>query len=109
MKSDRKALARVNVATAGSNEIIAAQTSPAFIEIDHVTVLPSGGGQTLTFLDGATTLFSMTLDDNQAWVFDNASGDYPIVLSPASAFNISLSAATQVDGVVLYRVVNETF
>ena len=104
--SDRHARAEIDISAASANEIIAAPSS-GHIEIDFITILPSGGANTCTFSDGVTQMWEMALDDNQAFTFDNGSGNYPIELSNATAFNITLSAATQASGFVLYRVVGE--
>ena len=101
----RRAQVQINATTLGDNELVAASTIGAHYEIDFIQVLPSGGGQTVTLTDGTVTVFSYPLDDNQAVSFDSGSGDYPIVLTSNSAMTLNLSAATQVDGFVLYRVV----
>lgn len=102
----RKARVRINTASSGDNTLVSA-ISPGIIEIDHITVIPTGGANTLGFLDGSTTIFSLALDDNQAYVFDNSGGEYPITLSNNSALVLNLSAATQVDGFILYRVMGD--
>lgn len=105
MNSDRKALARINVTTAADNTIIAAP-STGHIEIDHISVLVSGGANNLTFKNGSTTLFNFDLVNDAGWAFDNSFKN-PIELSEATAFILNLGSATQVDGLVLYRVVGE--
>ena len=102
----RRARARINTSSSGNTTLVAAATDGAFYEIDFIQIMPSGGANTVQLRDGSTTVvFSYPLDDNQAQTFDNASGDYPIVLSSNTAMVLNLSAATQVDGFVLYRVV----
>lgn len=107
----RKARATIDTATSGENTIIAAPGAGAHIQIDHLTVLPSGGANTIDFRNGSgagNSIVEFPFDDNQAWVFDNASGEYPITLSNNTAFIINLGSATQVDGLVLYRVIGES-
>lgn len=107
LNSGRKARAEIDTATSGDNAIIAAQGSGKTIEIDFFQVMPTGGAQTVSFKNGSTQMFAYALDDNQAVTFDNASGDYPITLSNNTAFNLNLSASTQVSGFVLYRVLGD--
>lgn len=101
----RRARARINASTLGDNEIVAALSDGSHYEIDFYEILPSGGANTVGLLTGSTTIKSYPLDDNQGVTFDNASGDYPIVCGTNEAINLNLSAATQVDGSVKYRVV----
>jgi len=105
MNSDRKVLARINTATVGDNTIIDAP-SIGHIEIDHISVLVSGGANNLTFKNGATTLFNFDLVNDAGWAFDNSFKN-PIELSEATAFVLNLGSATQVDGLVLFRVVGQ--
>lgn len=102
----RRTRTRINVSSSGNTTIISA-VSPGIIEIDYISIVPSGGANTIGFIDGSTTMFSFALDDNQGFTYENSSGDYPIVLSNNSAFVLNLSAASQVDGFVLYRVRGE--
>lgn len=101
----RKGQARINLSTSGDNTVIAAPTS-GHIEIDHISILPSGGAQTITFKSGTTTLFDFALDDQQGYTFDNTN-DNPIEIAEASAFVVNISASTVATGEVVYRVVNE--
>lgn len=101
----RRARARINISTLGNNEIVAALSEGSHYEIDFVQLMPSGGANTVGLLTGSTTIYSYPLDDNQGQSFDNTTGDYPIVCGTDEAININLSAATQVDGFILYRVV----
>lgn len=103
----RKARAEIDTASSGNNTIISAAGAGTHIEIDFLQVIPTGGANTLTFYDGSTQMFAYALDDNQAQTFDNASGDYSIDLSDNQAFVLNLSAATQVSGFVIYRVVGQ--
>ena len=104
----RKVRVRIDEATSGDRTIIAALGAGTIIEIDFFQVMPTGGANTVQWKDGASTvMFAYALDDNQAITFDNASGDYPIVLTANTAFILNLSASTQVSGFVLYRVVGE--
>jgi len=103
LQSDRKARAVISTSSAGDNTIIAAP-SAGYIEIDHIDFIPSGGAQTVTLKDGATTIVAYALDDNQGYAFDNTA-DNPIRLSDATAFVLNLGAATSVTGFVLYRII----
>jgi len=105
METDRRGQAMFSQATIATFNAIAAPTT-GHIEIDHMILMPTGGINNLTLNFGSDSI-SFALDDNQALVFDNASGSYPLVCSSATAFKVSLSAATQVSGWILYRVVGE--
>ncbi len=102
----RRARAEIDIASSGNNTIITA-INPGHIEIDHINLIPTGGANTVILRDGSTQIASYAFDDNQGFAFDNASGDAPLTLSNNSAFVINLSAATQVSGFVLYRVLGE--
>ena len=102
----RRARVRINTAVSGDNTLVAAATDGSLYEIDFIQVIPTGGANTVGLKDGASsTIYSYPLDDNQAQTFDNASGDYPIVFTTNTAMILNLSAGTQVDGYVLYRIV----
>ena len=102
----RKARSEIDLSSSGDNTVISAPSS-GHIEIDHLNFLPSAGANTIILKDGSTQWVSYALDDSQGFTFDNTSGDNHIELSETSAFVMNLSAATQVSGFVLYRVVGE--
>jgi|TARA_R100000501_G_C2623958_1_gene117151 hypothetical protein len=95
----------ISLTAAATTDLIAAP-SAGHIEIDHISLLPSGGANTIT-LDFGADVLTYALDDSQAYTFDNASGDTPIVADEATAVTITLSSATVVTGLVLYRVIGE--
>ena len=107
MNTDRRGFAKISTSASGSTTIIDAPTV-GHIEIDHMEVLPSGGANTVTFnaADAAASQWAYAFDDNQAYVFDRTTTN-TITVAEATAFTISLSAATLVTGMVLYRVVGE--
>ena len=107
MLTDKKGRAEIDTSTLGDNTIIAAP-STGHIEIDHISVMPTGGANTLIFKDGSTQMFAYELDDNQGYAFDNANiNNNTIALSEGQALVLNLSAATQVSGFILYRVVGQ--
>jgi len=103
----RRVETRINTTALGETSLASAPTDGAHYEIDFISVLPSGGANTVGLFDGTagSVKWSFPLDDNQAFTFDNGSGDYPITLGANNALILNLSAATQVDGFVHYRVV----
>lgn len=98
----------INTSTSGDNEIIAAPGTGKTILIDLLMLNPNGGGQTLIIKSGSTEKFRMVLDDNQPITIDNADMDEDGAISMATnaAFNLNLSASTQVTGYVKYRIRN---
>lgn len=105
MNSDRKGIARINIATIATHTIIAAPTT-GHIVIDHINLLPSGGANGVTLYNDTTVIADYALDDNQALAFDLPAHN-PVEVNTKKAFKIALTAATAVTGFVLYRVVNE--
>lgn len=107
MNTDRKVQIVFDENTIATHAVIPAPGEGAHIEIDHYTLLPSGGANTLT-LDTGDDAFPYVLDDGQALVFDNASGLYPLKVDNNVAFTIALTAATRVTGMILARIVGES-
>ena len=103
--SDRKGYARIDVSASGDSTIISAPTN-GHIEIDHLEMIPTGGANTITVTLGVQ-VFAYALDDNQAYVYDRTT-DNTLQCDEATLFKINLSAATQVSGFVLYRIVGES-
>ena len=106
---DKRIALAVNTSTSGDNELIVAPGAGAFIAIDFISLNPNGGGQTLIAKNGSTELFRLVLDDNQPFTFENAIQDPEGLLtcSDNAAFNLNLSAATQVTGYIKYRIINK--
>lgn len=96
----------VNVAESGDNELIAAPGEGKFIHIDYLQLNPNGGGQTLIFKSGSTERLRFVVDDNQPITMENAIHDPEGIITCAvnEAFNLNLSAATQVTGYIKYRI-----
>lgn len=104
--SDRKVRVRVNLSSLGDSTIISAPNTGAHIEIDSLHLLSSGGANTITLKEGASTIVDYDLDDNQAVSLDFPAHN-PLELADNSAFVINLSAATKVTGLVIGRIVGE--
>lgn len=110
MRMDRKIRARINITTAGDNTIIAAPTGAGqYLEIDHIDFLASGGANTVTLKEGAsTTISDYDLLAAQGYNLDfNNIDRNKIVLPVNTAFILNLSAATKVQGLVLAQVGGE--
>ena len=111
MQSDKKGFAEIDVSQTSEATIIEAPTI-GHIEIDHLNILPSGGANTIVFnniydgVSGKTKNFGYSIDDNRGFAFDNGNvSDNTLVLPDATAFTITPSAATQITGFVLFRIV----
>ena len=107
---DRQKNETIDDATSGDNTIISAPTSPAYLVIDHVNVLPTSA-VTLKFKSGASTELTgpYPLDAKQALTLENPS-DWQnglMQMAAGEAFVINLSSAVQVGGYVRYRIVGE--
>ena len=98
----------IDTSTSGDNTLIAAPGDGKFLAIDFLVVHPNGGGQTLIVKSGSTTRFTLVLDDNQPFTFENAIHDPEgiITCNNNSAFVLNLSAGTQVTGYAKYRIIN---
>ena len=105
--SEKRIPVAVDTSTSGDNELIAAPGAGQFLAIDFISLNPNGGGQTLILKSGSTTRGSFVLDDNQPLTFENAIHDPEGIITCAdnAAFNLNLSAATQVTGYIKYRIV----
>ena len=98
----------VDTSTSGNNELISAPGDGSYLAIDFLLINPNGGGQTLTIVTGSTTIFSLTLDDNQPFTIENAIHDPEGIIKCGNneAFVLNLGAGTQVTGYIKYRVFN---
>jgi len=107
MLTDRKGFVEISLSAAEAGTVISAP-SKGHIEIDHLEVIPTGGANTLTFTLGSSVAWTYAFDDNQGYVYDNTSPERNTLTGDeATAFTITLSAATAVTGFVLYRIVGE--
>ena len=106
MLIDKKAQARLNISTATTTEIIPAPGVGRHIQIDHMSFVNSGANN-VDFKSATVFIFDIDFAGAATFAFDNASGDYPIVLLDNDAFNIVTSQAVKVQGIVLYRVVGD--
>ena len=106
---DKRIQLSVNTSTSGDNELIAAPGSGSFLAIDFLTLHPNGGAQTLIIKRASTEVFREVLDDNQPFTVENAIHDPEgiITCGDNEAFNLNLSAATQVTGYIKYRIINK--
>ena len=97
----------INTSTSGDNELIAAPGAGQYLAIDFILLHPNGGAQTLILKTASTERFRMVLDDNQPFTVENTIHDPEGIITCADneAFNLNLSAATQVTGYVKYRIV----
>lgn len=101
---------RVNLAISKSTqaiaELIAAPGSGKRLAIDFIALNPSGGANTVTMTGEATIAF--VLNDNQPLTIENAIHDpFGIIhCNDNQAFSLTLSAATQVEGFLSYRIIN---
>src|SRR3990167_4983940 len=104
--SEKRIPLSVDTTTSGDNELIAAPGAGKHIRIDFISINPNGGGQTLIAKSGSTERFRFVLDDNQPFTFENAMHDPDgiITCNDNEAFNLNLSAATQVTGYIKYRI-----
>lgn len=107
-RSDRKVFARINVEAATDTTLIAAPTSGR-IEIDHITILASGGANNVDFKSGSTIKFDLDLAAGGGYTYDRTANpdDDGIELTNGEAFVLTTSAATKVQGFVKARVVGE--
>ena len=99
----------IDDSSSGDNTIIPAPTSPAYIAIDHVNILPTSA-VTVKFQSATTELTGhYPLDAKQAPTPENPSDweDGRMQTAAGEAFVMNLSAAVQVGGYVRYRIKNE--
>lgn|SRR3990167_2128172 len=97
----------INSSTSGDNELVAAPGAGQFLAVDFLVLHPNGGAQTLIVKSASTERFRLVLDDNQPFTFENAIHSEKGVIWCAAneALNLNLSAATQVTGYLVYRIV----
>lgn len=95
----------INKDTTANVAIIAAPGAGKRIAIDYLILNPSGGANIITLTGSVAVPFSR--NDNQELELSNdihnPTGIF--LLNDNQAFSLSLSAATQVEGYVLYRII----
>jgi len=98
----------ISINTATQNAIITAPGAGKRICIDFLMLHPSGGANTVTVQTASTTLVALTLDDQQGMVIENTIHYRKGILTCGvnEAFNITLSAATTVEGFVRYHILD---
>lgn len=99
--------ADINIATTGSNTIVAAPGAGKYLAIDHINLVPAGGVN-VQIKDGTTNYGGLyTLTTSQGFVLENIyqNQDGIITCSDNSAFVLNLSGNVQVSGFVRYRIV----
>ena len=104
--NEKRISVAINTSTSGDNEIIAAPGAGKQLYIDYLQLNPNGGGQTLIIKSASTEKCRWVLDDNQALTMEDSIHDPEGVITCAvnEAFNVNLSASTQVTGYVKYRI-----
>ncbi len=109
MKSDRQITLAIDLESSGANIIIAAPGVGKCIEIDHLDFLCSGGANTVKFTVGSSTqMAKYSFDDAQGYQWDFVSLDRNgLKLADNTAFTMTLTAATPVEGLILYRINGE--
>lgn len=94
----------IDTAAAGDTQLIAAVVGQRH-KIVHIEIQnPVATNNTALFKDGAAAINGdgFVLGERQGWTFEGDPGRREIVGSVNTAFNINLSAATQISGFVLY-------
>ena len=97
----------INKDTTTNNAIIAAPGAGARIAVDYLILNPSGGANVITLTGSIALGFSR--NDNQELILENSinapKGIFPC--NPNQALSLGLSANTQVEGYILYRILNQ--
>ena len=96
--------AKIDIATAITHEIIPAPGADIRLEIGFL-FMKSSGTNTVIIKDGATARTGAISEAAQSGEV-LPMGSAPLLLSANSAFNLTLSAAQQVSGLVNYRKVS---
>lgn len=97
--------ASVSISSAGSNTIVTAPTSPAYLVVDYLLLVPASQ-TTIQVLSGSTALTGiMSIAQYGMLKIDNVTmADEGILKCAAGeALNISLGGAVTVTGFVVYR------
>jgi len=98
----------VSFAGSGDNTVISAPTSPAYLAIDLLSLVPNAA-VSLKLIRGTTDLTGVySLTANQGFTLDNTflNPDGVITCLPGEAFKINLSGAVQVSGFCRYRIIS---
>lgn len=94
----------ISVAAAGDTVLIAAVADQRHKIVEVDVQNPVATDNTVIFKDGAVNINGLgwALGEKQGWSFEGDPGRREWVLEVNTAFNINLSAATQISGFVLY-------
>ncbi len=97
----------ISKSTQALQAIIAAPGAGKRLAIDFITLNPSGGANNVTLTGAIAPVFA--LNDNQPLTFENAIHDPEGVFhcDDNQAFSLTLSAATLVEGYLLYRIIGQ--
>ena len=107
MKVDRRARTAIDLETSGDNTVVASPGAGKFIEIDHLDFLCSGGANTIRIKAGSSVIARYSLDDAQGYQFDFNTESGPLALDMDTGLVLNLYGSTQVEGLVIYRIVGE--
>lgn len=103
--NERRYAVAISKNTQTIEAIVAAPGAGKRIAIDFITLNPSGGANTVTMTGSIAP--ALVLNDNQPITFENAihspEGIFPC--DDNQAFSLTLGAATQVEGYLLYRII----
>ena len=85
--------------------IIAAPGAGKRVAIDFITINPSGGANNITMTGTIAPVF--VLNDNQPLTFENTIHNPTgiFLCDDNQAFSLTLSAATLVEGYIIYRII----
>lgn len=100
----RTTAAAISINAATDNTVIAAPGTGKHLEIFHLTLIADRGYSVDVTLKNGASAISGAMD--MQWL-DTDFGVAPIIISDNTAFVVTLSAAVQVSGMVLYRTVDE--
>lgn len=106
MNGNKLYKADIDFSTSGDHTVIAAPSN-GYIAIEHINFIPTSA-VTVQFKDGSTNYGgAYPLDAKQPVTLENTinNEDGLMQMSSESAFIINTSAAVQVSGFVLYRII----
>lgn len=102
---DNPIRASISISSAGSNTIVTAPTSPAYLVVDYILLVPASQ-TTIQILSGSTALTGvMSIAQYGMLKIENPNSFDEGILKCAAgeALNISLGGAVTVTGFVVYR------
>jgi len=105
--SENRLQVGINKDTTANVAIIAAPGAGKRIAIDLLVLNPSGGANIATLTGSSAVPFALA--DQQALVLDNSFHNPTgcFLLNDNQAFSLGLSAATQVEGYAIYRIIGQ--